>query len=134
MGGKNPMVILNKPDIEIAVAASLDGSFAATGHCCMASVPLVVETGRYDAFVERLVAGTREQLRMDASRVDQRGRPIPPSRSSQRGYNIWTAGGGEVFERLSKLRYADIFLRIARAVPLPLPVLAQLLDCARQRG
>lgn len=59
MGGKNPMVVLNDADLDVAVSACLNGTFFSTGQRCTASSRLIVEDGIHDAFVERLVAGMR---------------------------------------------------------------------------
>lgn len=56
MGGKNPLVILNDADLDVAVEVACDGSYGATGQRCTASSRLIVEDGIHDAFVERLTA------------------------------------------------------------------------------
>lgn len=54
MGGKNPMVVMDDADLDVAVAACLDGAFFSTGQRCTASSRLIVLAGIHDAFVERL--------------------------------------------------------------------------------
>ncbi len=54
MGGKNPMVVLDDADLDVAVPAVLNGAFFSTGQRCTASSRIVVEAGIHDAFVERL--------------------------------------------------------------------------------
>ncbi|WP_374644445.1 aldehyde dehydrogenase family protein [Tabrizicola sp.] len=54
MGGKNPMVVLDDADLEIAVPACLNGAFFSTGQRCTASSRLIVQAGIHDAFVTRL--------------------------------------------------------------------------------
>ncbi len=56
MGGKNPMVVLDDADLEVAVDTSVNGAFFSTGQRCTASSRLIVTAGIHDAFVERLVA------------------------------------------------------------------------------
>jgi len=56
MGGKNPMIVLADADIDIAVAACLNGAFFSTGQRCTASSRLIVERSIHDAFVEKLTA------------------------------------------------------------------------------
>jgi len=60
MGGKNPLVVLDDADIDIAVASALDGAFFSTGQRCTASSRLVVQAGIHDEFVEKLTAATRD--------------------------------------------------------------------------
>ncbi|AWP79660.1 aldehyde dehydrogenase family protein [Bordetella bronchiseptica] len=54
MGGKNPLVVLDDADLEIALACALDGAFHATGQRCTASSRLIVTPGIHDRFVQEL--------------------------------------------------------------------------------
>jgi aldehyde dehydrogenase (NAD+) len=54
MGGKNPMVVLDDADLEVAVDACLNGAFYSTGQRCTASSRLIVQEGIHDRFVARL--------------------------------------------------------------------------------
>ncbi|CAG2155231.1 Aldehyde dehydrogenase, thermostable [Cupriavidus yeoncheonensis] len=54
MGGKNPMVVLNDADIDIAVDCAVQSAFFSTGQRCTASSRLIVEEGVYAAFVSKL--------------------------------------------------------------------------------
>jgi len=54
MGGKNPMVVLDDADLDLAVEASLNGAFYSTGQRCTASSRLIVSEGIHDRFVETL--------------------------------------------------------------------------------
>jgi len=56
MGGKNPMVVLADADIDVAVAACLNGAFFSTGQRCTASSRLIVERSIHDEFVAKLTA------------------------------------------------------------------------------
>jgi aldehyde dehydrogenase (NAD+) len=51
MGGKNPLVILDDADLDVAVAAAVDGAFYSTGQRCTASSRLIVTAGIHDRFV-----------------------------------------------------------------------------------
>lgn len=57
MGGKNPMVVMDDADPDVAVQACLNGAFFSTGQRCTASSRLIVQNGIHDAFVAAL---TRE--------------------------------------------------------------------------
>jgi aldehyde dehydrogenase (NAD+) len=59
MGGKNPMVVLNDADLDLAVSVCLNGSFFSTGQRCTASSRLIVERGIHDNFVDRLETARR---------------------------------------------------------------------------
>ncbi|MBX5194303.1 aldehyde dehydrogenase family protein [Rhizobium sp. NZLR10] len=90
MGGKNPFVVLDDADLEVAVEAAANSSFFSTGQRCTASSRLIVTEGIHDPFVaalsrrlERLVvddalkSGTHigpvvdeSQLRQDTGYID----------------------------------------------------------------
>ena len=55
MGGKNPFVILDDADLDVAVDAALNSSFFSTGQRCTASSRLIVQEGIHDRFVDALV-------------------------------------------------------------------------------
>ncbi len=54
MGGKNPMIVLDDADLDVAVEACLNGAFFSTGQRCTASSRLIVTEGIYDRFVSAL--------------------------------------------------------------------------------
>ncbi len=56
MGGKNPMVVLADADLNVAVAACLNGAFFSTGQRCTASSRLIIERSVHDEFVSKLTA------------------------------------------------------------------------------
>ncbi|MCC0080558.1 MAG: aldehyde dehydrogenase family protein [Rhodobacter sp.] len=66
MGGKNPMVVLDDADLDLAVAACLNGAFFSTGQRCTASSRLIVQDGIHDAFVAALT-GRMQALRVGAA-------------------------------------------------------------------
>ena len=70
MGGKNPMVVLEDADLDIAVEACLNGAFYSTGQRCTASSRLIVEDGIHDAFAERLTAAAHA-LRVGDARTPE---------------------------------------------------------------
>ena len=66
MGGKNPLIILNDADLDVAVRVALDGSFLSTGQRCTASSRLIVQKGIHDRFVAALSAALKNQVIDDA--------------------------------------------------------------------
>ncbi len=54
MGGKNPLVILDDADLDVAVDCATQGAFFQTGQRCTASSRLVVTAGIHDRFVDAL--------------------------------------------------------------------------------
>ncbi len=59
MGSKNALAVMDDADIDLAVTVALGGAFGGTGQKCTASSRLVVHEAVHDAFVEKLVAGTK---------------------------------------------------------------------------
>ena len=59
MGSKNPMVICDDCDLDLAVAHAANAAFGGTGQKCTAASRLIVQEGIHDAFVEKLVAATQ---------------------------------------------------------------------------
>jgi len=64
MGGKNPLVILDDADLEVAVNTAVQGSYYSTGQRCTASSRLVVQKGIYNRFVAE-VAKCLAALKVD---------------------------------------------------------------------
>ncbi|CAB3799648.1 Alpha-ketoglutaric semialdehyde dehydrogenase [Paraburkholderia ultramafica] len=52
MGGKNPMVVLDDADLDVAVEACINGAFYSTGQRCTASSRFIVTEGIYDRFID----------------------------------------------------------------------------------
>jgi aldehyde dehydrogenase (NAD+) len=69
MGGKNPFVVLDDANLDVAVSCALQGAFFSTGQRCTASSRLVVTDGIHDRFVEALTE------KMRALRVDDALKP-----------------------------------------------------------
>jgi aldehyde dehydrogenase (NAD+) len=55
MGGKNPLVVLDDADLDVAVDCAVQGAFYSTGQRCTASSRLVVTEGVHDRFVEKTI-------------------------------------------------------------------------------
>ena len=64
MGGKNPLIVLDDADLEVAVECAINGAFFSTGQRCTASSRLIVTEGIHNQFVEALVSRMRD-LRVD---------------------------------------------------------------------
>ena len=55
MGGKNPLVVLDDTDLDVAVECAVNGAFFSTGQRCTASSLLVVTDRIHDKFVSAVV-------------------------------------------------------------------------------
>jgi aldehyde dehydrogenase (NAD+) len=59
MGGKNPMVVLDDADLDVAIDACINGAFYSTGQRCTASSRLIVTAGIYERFIDGMKARMR---------------------------------------------------------------------------
>lgn len=59
MGSKNPMLIMDDADMDIAIAQCMHGAFGASGQKCTASSRLIVHEKIHDEFVEKLAAAAK---------------------------------------------------------------------------
>ena len=75
MGGKNPMVVLDDADLDVAVNAALNSGFFSTGQRCTASSRLIVTDGIHDRFIAAM-AEKMKALKVDDAR--KKGTDIGP--------------------------------------------------------
>lgn len=54
MGGKNPLVVLDDADLDLAVECAVNGAYFSAGQRCTASSRLIVTAGIHDQFVDAL--------------------------------------------------------------------------------
>ena len=66
MGGKNPLVIVDDADLDVAIATAVNGAFFSTGQRCTASSRLIVTAGIHDAFLEKLTNAAASLIVGDA--------------------------------------------------------------------
>lgn len=108
MGGKNPLVVLDDANLDVAADCAANGAFFSTGQRCTASSRLVVTEGIHDAFVDALIErlkglniddalkeGTHIGPVVDQSQLDQDERYLAIGR--EEGANL--AWGGERLNR-----------------------------------
>ena len=55
LGGKNPMIVLDDANLELAIEGGLWGGFGTTGQRCTATSRIIVQKGVYAEFIERYV-------------------------------------------------------------------------------
>jgi alpha-ketoglutaric semialdehyde dehydrogenase len=56
LGGKNPMIVLDDANLELAIEGGLWGAFGTTGQRCTATSRIIVQKGVYREFVDRYVS------------------------------------------------------------------------------
>ena len=69
MGGKNPFIVLDDANLDVAVAAAVDGAFYQTGQRCTASSRLIVQSKIHDAFVDKTIEAMKA-LKVDHALKD----------------------------------------------------------------
>ncbi|MBI1779073.1 MAG: aldehyde dehydrogenase family protein [Proteobacteria bacterium] len=69
MGGKNPLVVLDDAELDIAVNCAVQGAFYSTGQRCTASSRLIVTEKIHDRFVDAVAA------KIKALKVDDAVKP-----------------------------------------------------------
>src|SRR3954467_5353825 len=55
LGGKNPMIVLDDANLDLAIEGGLWGGFGTTGQRCTATSRIIVQKGVYNEFIERYV-------------------------------------------------------------------------------
>jgi acyl-CoA reductase-like NAD-dependent aldehyde dehydrogenase len=60
LGGKNPMIVLDDANLELALEGALWGSFGTTGQRCTATSRIILQKGIYKKFAEELAARAKK--------------------------------------------------------------------------
>ncbi|RKL66517.1 aldehyde dehydrogenase family protein [Salipaludibacillus neizhouensis] len=60
MGGKNPVIVTDDADIDLAVEATISGGLRSTGQKCTATSRVIVQSAVYEEFKEKLVSRVKE--------------------------------------------------------------------------
>ena len=55
LGGKNPMIVLDDANLDLAIEGGLWGAFGTTGQRCTATSRIIVQKGVYNEFINRYV-------------------------------------------------------------------------------
>jgi succinate-semialdehyde dehydrogenase/glutarate-semialdehyde dehydrogenase len=55
LGGKDPLIVLNDADVELAAAGALRGAFENAGQTCISVERCYVESGIYEPFVDKVL-------------------------------------------------------------------------------
>ncbi|MFP3126173.1 aldehyde dehydrogenase family protein [Ectobacillus funiculus] len=60
MGGKNPVIVAEDADLDLAVEATISGGLRSTGQKCTATSRVIIQSSVYDVFKEKLLAKVKE--------------------------------------------------------------------------
>jgi acyl-CoA reductase-like NAD-dependent aldehyde dehydrogenase len=60
MGGKNPIIIANDADLDLAVDATISGGLRSTGQKCTATSRVIIQSEIYEVFKDKLIAKIKQ--------------------------------------------------------------------------
>jgi alpha-ketoglutaric semialdehyde dehydrogenase len=95
MGGKNPLVVLDDADLDVAVDCAIQGAFFQTGQRCTASSRLVATAGIHDRFVDALLERMRTLRVGHALADDTQIGPVVSSDQLQQDLDYLSVGADE---------------------------------------
>jgi aldehyde dehydrogenase (NAD+) len=107
MGGKNPLLILDDADLNVAVECAVNGAFYSTGQRCTASSRTIVTEQIYDRFRDAMLARTSGLKVGDAIEASTQIGPVVDQRQLDKNLSYIQIGkdeGGSLLtggERLS---------------------------------
>jgi aldehyde dehydrogenase (NAD+) len=95
MGGKNPLVVLDDADLDLAVEVAANGAFYQTGQRCTASSRLIVTAGIHDRFIEALTAKMKALVVDDALKPGAQIGPVVDETQLDQDLRYLTIGKDE---------------------------------------
>jgi aldehyde dehydrogenase (NAD+) len=95
MGGKNPLVVLDDADLDVAVDCAVQGAYFQTGQRCTASSRLIATAGIHDRFVDALVERMRSLRVGHALADDTDVGPVVSADQLEQDLDYLTIGRGE---------------------------------------
>ena len=95
MGGKNPLVVLDDADLDVAVDCAIQGAFFQTGQRCTASSRLIVTAGIHDRFVAATIERMRELRVGNALAPDTQIGPVVSAEQLQQDLDYLEIGAKE---------------------------------------
>lgn len=95
MGGKNPLVILDDADLDVAVNSAINGAYFSTGQRCTASSRLIVTQGIHSRFVDAMKQRIAALKVDNALKPDTQIGPVVDQSQLQRNQEYLDIGKGE---------------------------------------
>ena len=95
MGGKNPLVVLDDAELDVAVDCAIQGAFFQTGQRCTASSRLIVTGGIHDRFVDAMVERMRALRVGHALADDTQIGPVVSAEQLQQDLDYLEVGAAE---------------------------------------
>ena len=95
MGGKNPFVVLDDADLDVAVNCAVNSGFFSTGQRCTASSRVIVTEGIHDRFVAAVVERMKALKVGDARKAGTDIGPVVDERQLAQDLEYVAVGKGE---------------------------------------
>jgi len=95
MGGKNPLVILDDADLDVALDCAIQGAYFQTGQRCTASSRLIVTAGIHDRFVDAMRERMRDLRVGHALADDTKIGPVVSEDQLRQDLDYLSVGAGE---------------------------------------
>jgi aldehyde dehydrogenase (NAD+) len=92
MGGKNPLIVLDDADLDVAVAVAVNGAFFQAGQRCTASSRLIVTEAIHDKFVAAMVERMKKLVIDDALKAGTEIGPVVDDRQLQKNFEYVDIG------------------------------------------
>lgn len=100
MGGKNPLVILDDADLDVAVDCAVQGAYYSTGQRCTASSRLIVTRGVHDRFVAAMEARLKSVRVDDALKAETAIGPVVDERQLEKNLAYLAVAEAEGAQRV----------------------------------
>ena len=95
MGGKNPLVILDDADLDVAVNSAINGAYFSTGQRCTASSRLIVTKGIHNRFIDAMKERIATLKVDDALKPDTQIGPVVDQSQLERNLEYLGIGKSE---------------------------------------
>jgi acyl-CoA reductase-like NAD-dependent aldehyde dehydrogenase len=99
MGGKNPLIVLDDADLDLAVETAVSGSFIQTGQRCTASSRLIVTDGVADQFIAAVTERMSKMVVDHALKAITQIGPVVDQRQLDSNLHYLEIGDGEGAKR-----------------------------------
>ena len=99
MGSKNPLVVMDDCDMDLAIACAVGGAFGGSGQKCTASSRLIIHAPIYEEFVEKFITATQKMIVGHALEEGTQIGPVVSAsqlQSNQNYLEIARKEGGEI--------------------------------------
>ena len=93
LGGKDPMIVLEDADVDVASSAAVWGAFMNAGQTCLSVERCYVHEAIYEKFLEKCVEKT-EKLRVGSFYIDSSSHPLRRDEPDTPGNDVTVAEGG----------------------------------------